>query len=111
MGGRGGGSPGRQNSGAAATALTPGLTSEQRVIQAYESFGQPGEPIALDTFRERLTGLTRAEQDDALLSLASRREIRLIPEENRQSFAIFPGYKEAGINISGEEKHLIMINR
>jgi len=53
--------------------------------------------------------MTRAEQDSTLMKMVSERKIRLIPEENQKT--ITKADEAAGINVSGEIKHLIGIHK
>lgn len=109
MGGRGGGAPGNANrSESTAVATAPPASIADRLLSAVrEARSNPDVPTGLNGVRERMGG-TRAEQDATLRELVSNRTIRLFPEENRKVLNR-PGYREAGINISGEDKHLIAI--
>lgn len=51
-----------------------------------------------------LKGMSKADQDAFLMDMLRARHIRLIPEENQKTLTA--AQKAAGINVSGEMKHL-----
>lgn len=109
MGGRGGGSPGNRGGSSPAAsvpAAAPSLTDQ--IKEAYQNAGgSDGSIVTLAEVRSRLGG-TREEQDSTLIGLVRERKIRLFPEENQK--AIGEAGRAAAINISGEMKHLIVVN-
>jgi phage portal protein BeeE len=82
----------------------------QRIRQVYEDLapersGTPAVPLA--DLRKRLDGMSRQEQDAALVEMALSGQIVLWPQENQK--AITAADREAALNLGGEAKHLIAI--
>lgn len=109
MGGRGGGSPASRQGPEAGTTGPVALSAPDAVLAAYATLANQfdNEWVILSSLRGQLSGLTREQQDSALMSLLRERKIRLIPEENQQ--ALTQSDWNAAINVSGEPKHLIGI--
>lgn len=117
MGGRGGGSPGAKSAQstsapAAPTSSTPSAPSNspadqiQNVYQQLASrFDNPF--VILTEIRDALPNLTRGQQDNAFKDLLRSGKARLFPEENQKTLT--DRDRAAGINISGEQKHLMWI--
>jgi uncharacterized membrane-anchored protein YjiN (DUF445 family) len=82
------------------------LGPEQQIQRAYQDLVDPQIPwVGLRELRDRLSGLTREQQDTALTNLVRERLIRLIPEENQKTITLAD--RAAAISLSGEPKHLI----
>lgn len=89
-------------------------TAEQNVQHVKEAFERTvaerrgGDVTTLAALRQRMGG-TRAEQDAALTDFALSRQGTLWPEENQK--VITDADREAALNIGGEAKHLIQVDR
>jgi hypothetical protein len=79
-----------------------------RVRTAYAALAaQPGEWVGLADLRDRVTDLTRADVDAALLALLDGGGVRIIPVANTK--ALQPRDHAAAISIGGEDSHAISI--
>ncbi|GGN18563.1 hypothetical protein FHR83_004075 [Actinoplanes campanulatus] len=86
----------------------PAGTIEERIRGAYADLAErPGDLIRLVLVRDRLTDITRDEQDRVLEELDRRREIHLDPDPARNELP--REALDAAILIGGEAKHLITI--
>lgn len=85
------------------------LGPEQQVQRAYKELAQrPGDWVGLAQLRQRLTGLSREEQDRALRSLISHPRVSIVPEVDQTLLS--DRDRAAAIRIGGELKHAISID-
>lgn len=113
MGGRGGGSPASRQ-GPAATPQGPrpgssGPTNGDRVVMAYRDLQtRPGEWIRLADIRDKISDMSRADQDQALRSLATAPGVHLIAWDNRN--ALDARDHAASLRFGGDETHAFRID-
>lgn len=111
MGGRGGSPNAGPRGTASAPAAPAGASGDQLetdILRTYETLRDRfnNDWVILTEIRDRVGG-SKAEQDRVLLQLVKDRKIRLIPEENQKTLR--PEDWAAGINVGGEQKHLMGI--
>ena len=83
---------------------------ESVVRDAYTALApRPGEWVGLADLRETLTGLSRTQVDEALMSLLDQDGVRIIPAANTK--ALKRRDHDAAIRIGGEENHAIAIGQ
>jgi len=102
MGGRGSGGGGGQGGGGA----------EGKVRAAYDVLAtRPGAWVSLADLRDLLSqkGLSRAEQDRILTSLAVKPGVHVIPWDNFK--ALTARDRAAALHIGGNDSHAIRIER
>lgn len=79
-----------------------------RIRAAYDQIAkQPGDWVSLTDLRGRLGGMSRQEQDQALLEMALSFGATFVPEDNQKTLT--DEDREAAIFLGGELKHLIGI--
>lgn len=84
--------------------------AEDAIRRVYSELAeQAGDLVGLEKVRGRLTGVSRAELDAALLELNSRKQIHLDPDPNRR--ALTDEARAAAISVGGEDMHLIAIGK
>jgi hypothetical protein len=83
-------------------------TIEDRIRLAYAELGaKPGQWIGLAQLRPMLAGVSRAEQDRALVRLLDSDDVRLEPEPHRHRLE--DEDRAAAVRIGGEERHKLAI--
>lgn len=99
MGGRGGGGGGSKSAGGAGA-----------IRAAYaKAAGPDGRWVSLADVRDRLGGMSRAEQDAALKKLSRQSGVHFTPE-NDQS-ALTSRDRAAALSFGGQPNHRILIDR
>jgi phage portal protein BeeE len=79
-----------------------------RIRSAYDQLAKdPGDWVSLTDLRKRLDGMSRQEQDQALMEMALSFGATFVPEDNQKTLT--PEDRAAAIYIGGEHKHLIGI--
>ncbi len=80
------------------------------IESAYDSLvGRRGGWVSLTRLRGALGGIPRDELDDALRQLSRRPQVYLIPEANQK--ILTPEDRAAAVELGGEAKHLLSIDR
>ena len=89
------------------SAVAP-VPLEGRIRSAYADLApRPGAWIGLAQLRPLLAGVSRAEQDRALVRLLESDDVRLEPEPHRHR--IGDEDKSAAVRIGGEDRHKLAI--
>ncbi|MCM4082161.1 hypothetical protein [Paractinoplanes hotanensis] len=89
-------------------SVTTSVSIEDRVRRAYtELSAKPGQWIGLAQLRPLLAGVSRAEQDRALVRLLESDDVRLEPEPHRHRLG--DEDRAAAVRIGGEERHKLAI--
>lgn len=104
MGGRGGSGRSGSSSGGGS-----GAASGDPVRAAYAQLAdQQGQWISLADIREKLSSLSRGQQDVAIESLLGHEDVRIIPVANSKSLS--DRERVGGLKIGDEVSHMISVN-
>jgi hypothetical protein len=95
---------------AQAVAEEPAADVTERIESTYDSLvGRPGGWVSLTRLRGALDRVPRDEIDEALRQLSRRPQVYLIPEANQK--ILTPEDRAAAVDLGGEAKHLLSIER
>ncbi len=81
---------------------------EALILAAYDDLADAaGDWVMLADVRQRLDGTAKVDVDEALVRLARRPGVHLVPEANQQ--ALSPAERAAAVRLGGQDRHALAV--